>query len=81
MAPTPLAEDLAVADADEDDLYAAMDWLLERQGTIEKKLATRHLGEGSLVLYDFAARATSRGRPVRWPSSGTIATARRASCR
>ena len=52
---TTLAEDLAVADADEDDLYAAMDWLLERQGTIEKKLATRHLGEGSLVLYDLSS--------------------------
>ncbi len=52
---TTLAEDLRVADADEDDLYAAMDWLLERQGTIEKKLATRHLGEGSLVLYDLSS--------------------------
>ena len=28
---TTLAEDFGVADADEDDLYAAMDWLLERQ--------------------------------------------------
>jgi len=52
---TTLAEDLRVADADEDDLYAAMDWLLERQGTIEKKLAARHLGEGSLVLYDLSS--------------------------
>jgi len=52
---TTLAEDLGVADADEDDLYAAMDWLLERQGGIEKKLAARHLGEGSLVLYDLSS--------------------------
>jgi transposase len=49
---TTLAEELSVADADEDDLYEAMDWLLERQGGIEKKLAARHLLEGSLVLYD-----------------------------
>ena len=34
------------------DLYDAMDWLLARQGRIEKKLATRHLLEGLLVLYD-----------------------------
>jgi transposase len=49
---TTLAEELGVADADEDDLYEAMDWLLARQGRIEKKLAVRHLSEGSLVLYD-----------------------------
>jgi hypothetical protein len=33
-------------DATEDDLYAAMDWLLERQDTIQNKLAARHLGKG-----------------------------------
>jgi len=49
---TTLAEELNVSDADEDDLYDAMDWLLARQGQIEKKLAARHLSEGSLVLYD-----------------------------
>lgn len=49
---TTLAEELGVADADEDDLYEAMDWLLGRQRRIEKKLAVRHLSEGSLVLYD-----------------------------
>jgi len=38
--------------ATEDELYAAMDWLLERQERIEKKLAARHLQEGGLVLYD-----------------------------
>jgi Transposase DDE domain len=52
---TTLAEEFGVTDADEDDLYAAMDWLLERQGAIEKKLAARHLGEGSLVLYDLSS--------------------------
>ncbi|CAN7257018.1 IS1634 family transposase [Variovorax sp. LjRoot130] len=49
---TTLAEDFGVADADEDDLYAAMDWLLERQDRIQKKLASRHLSPGGLVLYD-----------------------------
>jgi transposase len=49
---TTLAEELDVADAAEDDLYDAMDWLLARQGVIEKKLARRHLGEGAMVLYD-----------------------------
>jgi hypothetical protein len=29
-----------------------MDWLLARQTRIEKKLAARHYGEGSQVLYD-----------------------------
>jgi transposase len=49
---TTLAEELDVADATEYDLYDAMDWLLTRQGAIEKKLARRHLGEDALVLYD-----------------------------
>jgi transposase len=52
---TTLAEDFGVADASEDDLYAAMDWLLARQDTIQKKLATRHLSEGGLVLYDLSS--------------------------
>lgn len=49
---TTLSEELGVSDADEDDLYEAMDWLLGRQQRIEKKLAVRHLSEGSLVFYD-----------------------------
>jgi hypothetical protein len=52
---TTLAEELHVADADENDLYAAMDWLLARQRAIEGKLAKRHLAEGSLVLYDVSS--------------------------
>ena len=52
---TTLAEDFRVADASEDDLYAAMDWLLTRQNTIQKKLATRHLSAGGLVLYDLSS--------------------------
>ena len=46
---------LGVDDATEDDCYAAMDWLLERQGGIEKKLAARHLQEDGLVLYDLTS--------------------------
>jgi transposase len=49
---TTLAEELHVADATEDQLYDAMDWLLQRQPAIEKKLAKRHLSDGALVLYD-----------------------------
>jgi len=52
---TTLASDFGVAEANEDDLYAAMDWLLARQGAIEKKLAARHLSEGGLVLYDLSS--------------------------
>jgi transposase len=52
---TTLAEELSVADADEDELYAAMDWLLARQERIEKKLAARHLTEGGTVLYDVSS--------------------------
>jgi hypothetical protein len=50
-----LADELGVADADEDDLYAAMDWLLERQERIEDRLARRHLRDGELVLYDVSS--------------------------
>src|SRR5437870_497850 len=52
---TTLAEELGVGEATEDELYAAMDWLRERQERIEKKLAARHLREGSLVLYDVSS--------------------------
>jgi hypothetical protein len=52
---TTLAEDFGVAGASEDDLYAAMDWLLTRQDAIQKKLAARHLRAGSLVLYDLSS--------------------------
>lgn len=52
---TTLAEELGVAEANEDDLYAALDWLLARKGRIEKKLAQRHLTDGCLVLYDVSS--------------------------
>ena len=49
---TTLAEELGVSEALEDELYPAMDWLFERQPRIEKKLAARHLRQGSRGLYD-----------------------------
>jgi len=52
---TTLAEELSCQDADVDELYKAMDWLLERQQRIEKKLADRHLDGGSHVLYDISS--------------------------
>ena len=52
---TTLAEDCGVAACDENDLYAAMDWLLARQDKIQKKLAARHLSPGGLVLYDLSS--------------------------
>ena len=50
-----LGETLGIADSDEHDLYAAMDWLAQRQERIENRLAGRHLREGSLVLYDLTS--------------------------
>ena len=52
IAHSSLGEQLGLAAVDEDQLYAAMDWLLPQQPTIERALARRHLGEGTLVLYD-----------------------------
>ena len=52
---TTLAQQLGVEDADEEELYDALDWLLARQQGIEKRLAARHLSEGSLVLYDVSS--------------------------
>lgn len=54
-ADTTLPEMLGIGDAHEDDLYETMDWLLERQGYIEKKLAGRHLGNNGLALYDMTS--------------------------
>ena len=50
-----LASELSVESADEDDLYLAMDWLLERQDRIEDRLAGRHLADGEMVLYDVSS--------------------------
>ncbi len=50
-----LASELGVEGADEDDLYAALDWLGERQQRIERRLGRRHLGDGDLVFYDLSS--------------------------
>ena len=50
-----LAGSLDLGPLDEDDLYAAMDWLLARQERIERRLAKRHLRDGTLVLYDLTS--------------------------
>ena len=47
-----LGEVLGFNEVTENDLYAALDWLLERQPRIEAKLAKNRLDDGSLVLYD-----------------------------
>ncbi len=50
-----LASELGVEGADQNDLYAAMDWLLDRQERIEDRLAARHLKDGTHVLYDLSS--------------------------
>lgn len=52
---TTIPDEFGVEDANEDDLYAALDWLGERQKRIEQRLAGRHLAEGGLALYDLTA--------------------------
>jgi len=52
---TTLAEELCLADVCANDVYAAMDWLVARQERIEKKLAKRHLAEGSALYYDLSS--------------------------
>ena len=46
---------LNLGEADEDELYTALDWLGERQSAIETALARRHLRHGTLVLYDLSS--------------------------
>ena len=52
---TSLGETLGIGDADENDLYDAMDWLVPRQDRIEQALARTHLRDGALVLYDVSS--------------------------
>jgi hypothetical protein len=52
---TSLGSLLGVEAASEDELYAAMDWLLARQGGIEQRLAGRYLQRGGVVLYDLSS--------------------------
>jgi hypothetical protein len=56
---TTLADDLGVVDATTDEVYAAMDWLVARQDTIEKRLVARHLDTTAnpdrLALFDLSS--------------------------
>jgi transposase len=52
---TTLPELLGLEGVNEKDIYQSMDWLLERQGRIEKKLAKRHFSDGDMVLYDLTS--------------------------
>jgi transposase len=54
-ASSSLGEALGLGDVDDDELYAALDWLLVRQPAIETILAKRHLTNGTLVLYDVSS--------------------------
>lgn len=80
LADSTLAAELGLGAVDEDALYEAMDWLVERQERIERRLAKRHLAEGGQALYDVSSsyyegrtcplarfghsRDGKRGRPV-----------------
>src|SRR5260370_20592679 len=59
FAQTTLSDELSLSEVTEPELLAAMDWLLERPGRIERTLARRHLqgaGEGDrFVLYDLSS--------------------------
>ncbi len=50
-----LGQELGVAAVDEDQLYQALDWLVPQQAQLEAALAGRHLGAGTLVLYDVSS--------------------------
>ena len=56
-ASSSLGEVLGLGSCDEDDLYAAMDYLQARQDAIQDALAARHLAGGTLVLYDVSSAA------------------------
>lgn len=60
-----LAEELELDEVDVHQLYAAMDWLVERQTRIENKLAKKHLQDGHLVLFDVSSSYyTGRTSPL-----------------
>ena len=54
-ASTTLGELLSLEDLHEKECYEAMDWLLDRQAGIQKKLAKKHLAKGEPVLFDLSS--------------------------
>ena len=77
---TTLPATLGVTDADEVDLYGAMDWLLKRQDHIEKRLATRHLDNDGLALYDLSS-SYFEGTTCPLAALGTTAMGKKESCK
>ncbi|MGH4012062.1 MAG: IS1634 family transposase [Pseudonocardiaceae bacterium] len=55
MGDTTLGADLGVADVSTDEVYAAMDWLVSRQQSIEATLAARHLSAGGIAMFDLSS--------------------------
>jgi hypothetical protein len=86
-ASSSLGEALGLGEVDDDELYAALDWLLARQAAIETALAKRHLQNGTL-LYDVSS-SHMEGRccaPAKRPYSrdgkkGTLQTVSACSAR
>jgi len=66
---TSLAGELGIGDADEDEVYLAMDWLLKRQARIEGKLAEQDLREGGSVMFDLS-RTFVEGKSCRLAAYG-----------
>ena len=52
---TTLGADLGVADCSTDEVYAAMDWLVDQQKNIEAQLAKRHLSAGGIAMFDLSS--------------------------
>src|SRR6185437_12836904 len=79
-ATSSLGEMLRLGAVGEDELYIALDWLLERQPAIETALAKRHLNRARWCCMT-SRRATWRGVAARSPSVAIAEIARRARCR
>jgi hypothetical protein len=78
-ATSSLGEVLGVTGCDEDDLYAAMDWLAARQEPVEDALAARHLA-GAPWSSTTCPAPRSRAGPARWAPSGTPRTGCEVGC-
>ena len=86
LSQSTLGEELSVSDADEDELYRALDWLSGRQERIESGLARRHLEDGQLVLYlSFRTFSTAISPPhpsACWAARiESVSSSRTRSCR
>ena len=71
---------LEIDDASDDALYAAMDWLFERQDAVETKLAKRHVNNGGRVLYDLSS-SDFKGCQYPLAARGYSRDQKEASCR